>query len=422
VSKITALTEYLTREDGFLLSDRHNGKTIMLSGFWGVGKTHFWKNIVEPVVSKKLLENESACVYVSLYGKDNLEALKNEILFKAYSFQNKASKTDDITSKAISVFGFTSRIISSSLSIGDLAKIDSSEISDSIKGFFESKKIQKAEEYINNGGVICLDDFERKSRNIDLNDLFGFISQLSIELNCKVVIILNSDSFEGKERNIFKQVKEKTINKFFMYSPTIEELFNVIFTTPKYKNLTAHKTTILEVIKESKELNARIYIQVLDNCLEWISSGFSSSSLRALILSTINFIKNHFIFDKTITCEGTGREVYKICMKSKNYYEIVMFLTEQMPGLSGGVDNVIHQMRGSINNRKETESSSTSNKTVQTKADQHYYELNKKFNDNISTYEAIYFYGYYLKIEEGATQEEFRKIISFVESGVLNKS
>ena len=410
---MSELTDYLVGENGFLFSGINNGKTIMLSGAWGAGKTHFWKNKIEPLLLDKLVKNKSACVYISLYGKDNLETIKNEILYKAYLFQNNNNEVDKITSKAISVFGFGTRILSS-LSLGGM-KVDSSELSNSVKNIFENKRIQKAEKYINNGGVICFDDFERKSVNIDLNDLFGFISQLSIEMNCKSIIILNSDIFEGKENNAFKQVKEKTISKFLTYSPTIDELFEVIFNNERYNILKSHKTTILEIIKESKELNARIYIQVLDNCLEWIDKGNSKSSLRALILSSINFIKNHFVFSKISLCEGSGTEIYEIFLKSKNYYEIFNFLIRRFPNLRGGSEDVIHQMRASINKREEKENNST--KT--TKSDQYYHELNNEFDNNISTYEAIYFYGYYLEIEEGLTDKEFIKINEFVKSGIL---
>ena len=46
------LEEYLVgnkkeKELGYLKSDISNGKVIMLSGKWGSGKTHFWKNKIE---------------------------------------------------------------------------------------------------------------------------------------------------------------------------------------------------------------------------------------------------------------------------------------------------------------------------------------------------------------------------------------
>lgn len=54
----------------------------------------------------------------------------------------------------------------------------------------EEQKEEKTKTLLNSGAIICFDDFERKSKDIDLNDLFGFITNLTIEFDCKVVIIL----------------------------------------------------------------------------------------------------------------------------------------------------------------------------------------------------------------------------------------
>ena len=415
MSKVNELAEYLVGENSFLLSDSNNGKTIMLSGGWGAGKTHFWKNNIEVVLRKKLLDEKSACVYVSLYGKDTIEAIKNEILYKAYLFQNANNDLDKVTSKAVSAFGVGARVLSS-LTFGGM-NIVSSELSSSIENIFEQKKIEEAEKYINNGGVICLDDFERKSVKIDLNDLFGFISQLSIEMNCKIIIILNSDAFEGDEKNTFKKVKEKTINKYFSYSPTIDELFEVVFSNGKYNNLNDHRSTILEVIRESKELNARIYIQVLDNCLEWIEKKNSLNCLRSLVLSSINFIKNNFIFD--IIRDENGREVYKICTMFSDYVEIDHYLKFMMEEKNKTADGAIQNMRSHINKKKEETSARGNNNTRETKPDKYYDDMNKKFNNNIDIFKAIYFYGYGLKLNKNIGNCDFSKVNSFVSSGIL---
>ncbi len=55
MSRTKELKEYLINEDdGFLLNPDNNSKTIMLSGAWGAGKTHFWQNEIEPLLSDKL--------------------------------------------------------------------------------------------------------------------------------------------------------------------------------------------------------------------------------------------------------------------------------------------------------------------------------------------------------------------------------
>lgn len=154
----------------------------MVSGAWGAGKTHFWKNEIEEELSRKLKEKEKACVYVSLYGKDNLDSLKKEVFLNAFS-------TNKLISKEVSTFGFDalSSIKDSDLVIGKTLE--------AFRGLNNYRKQATGSNRLKDGGLICFDDFERKSKNIDLNDLFGFISQLSIELNCKVVIILNSEVF-----------------------------------------------------------------------------------------------------------------------------------------------------------------------------------------------------------------------------------
>ncbi|MCB4746909.1 MAG: KAP family NTPase [Sulfurovum sp.] len=44
MSTLKALKEYLVGAGGYLLNDDNNGKTVMLSGAWGSGKTHL-KNV-----------------------------------------------------------------------------------------------------------------------------------------------------------------------------------------------------------------------------------------------------------------------------------------------------------------------------------------------------------------------------------------
>ena len=248
MSNTEELKNYLIDEDdGFLLNDDNNGKTIMLSGAWGAGKTHFWQNEISP----KLKEKQTN-IYVSLYGKESIAEIKFDILKEAYNSQVK----DDFISKSASLLSTIAP------SFGEKS------LTDGFTKLNKEAKGKKATEILQSGSVICLDDFERKSKKVDLNDLFGFISQLAIDMNCKMVIILNSDVFEGEEANVFKSVKEKTVNKYFHFKPTPKELFDSVAKDKKYNELNDYKEDILKAIEETEELNARIYIQILDNCLE----------------------------------------------------------------------------------------------------------------------------------------------------------
>lgn len=306
------LEKYLLKEKTFLLDEINNGKTIMISGAWGAGKTHFWKEEIAREQKKvqrdgkevnkytaeeynqglhaKLKNKEKACVYVSLYGKTSIESIELDVYMKAY--QNIVGDADFV-SKTCSVFTSVGK------NLGNMAHKGAGGAFSWIENLVDKDKFDKAGKYIENGGVICFDDFERKSKDIDLNDLFGFISQLALEYRCKVVIILNSDVFKGKDAEIFKNVKEKTVNKFLYFEPTIKELFDSIAKDEKYSILDDYKSDILKAIEETEELNARIYIQVLDNCLEWlmVKKRLDAKIVRVLVLGTFNFVLNHMVLD-----------------------------------------------------------------------------------------------------------------------------
>ena len=291
------LKKYLVDKDnGYLLDDNNNGKVIMLSGKWGSGKTYFCKNIIEKELIQNQTKKQKAYVYSSLYGNRTLDKIEDNIYAQAY----------------LCSVGGKNAVLSGYEKVKDFGKrfgsfcslLDVSKLVDGIDDIQQKNIKKSALSYLENGGIVCFDDFERKSKEIDLNDLFGFISHLAIDLNCKVVIILNDDVFKGVEKDVFSRVKEKSVSKFLKYEPSIRDLFkSIIFQKNsekkfKYSKLKKHLKVILKTIEETEELNARIYIQVLDNLVEWIKNQDKSDDvLRCLILVNINFVLYHKVFE-----------------------------------------------------------------------------------------------------------------------------
>jgi len=413
----------LKKENAFLLDDSNNGKTIMLSGAWGAGKTHFWKNEIEKELAPKLKDRKKACVYVSLYGKDNIEALKNEILFKAYASIEDES---NVKKKAISAFGVGSKIFSFS-AFG--LKADAKELSKKLEEYDEEKKIEKAESFIEDGGVICLDDFERKSKKIDLNDLFGFISQLAVEMNCKIVIILNSDVFKGKEAEVFRRVKEKTVNKYFYFEPTIKELFESIVSNEKYNVLESYKEDILKAIIETEELNARIYMQVLDNCLEWKrEKGLDVKVVRVLVLGSVNFIVNHLVLDyQEIILEKFDEG----CPESKTVgylsYKVISFYSSYIEDYDAIISSDKEEYLKEINKLTPTDfirqltlqilEVDNNKKTLISEKSKE--EHIRWINDNESKLKALWKYGHRLYYVADVEEEVYNEIAKFIKTGIL---
>ena len=406
------LEKYLVgTDDSYLKSGISNGKVIMLSGKWGSGKTHFWKNKIEENLKKEKIPNN----YISLYGKTSIQEIKNEMFLKIFESVDSSELEEKGTKLAKNIVDLISSFIKSVHING--VKIDLSTASDSLFGhienFLENKKLKKTVEYLNNGAIICFDDFERKSKDIDLNDLFGFMTQLTLNFDCKVVIILNDDVFEGEEKKIFSNVKEKSVSKFLKYEPTIKELFETIFTSDeRYKKLDEHKTIILKTIEETQELNARIYIQVLDNLVEWTEKNQEKSGevLRSLILVSINFILYHTIFrDRKINQQNS--------YKGKcNLYDLEKLSDESFNYLSKYILNYGFQQIETFEKYKiKLIENKTNKKDI---LEEKTREIKEFVKENITLLKSHYFANK-LDISRNINDETFQKINNFIESGIL---
>ncbi len=291
MNNIERLEKYLLDEKkGYLARELSNGKIMMLSGKWGSGKTHFWKEILAKKIEKH--------IYISLYGKTSIKDIEYEVFAKAYYLSLGREKDErDTIEKLFSTFSSLSGAIDS---FAD-SNLKVSSFMNFIHDKNQSSKDKKAKKLIKNGLVICFDDFERKSSNIDLQDLFGFITNLALQYKAKIVIILNDDVFKGEDKTIFTNVKEKSLSKYLLFSPTSSELFDIIFETYK-TSLKNYKDVLKNTFEEVNLVNARILIQILDNVNEWIKAGEPSNdeTLRLLSLININFILYHFVFEAVL--------------------------------------------------------------------------------------------------------------------------
>jgi len=286
MTHIEKLQDYLIKKDyGYLIKDINKGKIIMLSGIWGSGKTHFWQ---EKIMQNNFIKKSN--IYISLYGKKSIEDIEKEVLVKAYYKSiGKINDNSDIVEKAFSVFSSTSKIIDTFFG----TKIN--DVINEVNKKNDKHKDSKAQNFINDGLIICFDDFERKSNDVDLQDLFGFITNLSLQYKSRVVIILNSDVFDGKDKEVFRVVKEKSVNKFLMFEPNISELFEIIFS--KFNIDIKYKSAIFQAIQDMKILNARVYERVLESLDEYTENQkLTNDEVRYFVFTVINFHVNHIVF------------------------------------------------------------------------------------------------------------------------------
>ena len=389
------LKKYLTDgEDSYLISSNNNGKVIMLSGKWGSGKTHFWQKQIQTVLENK--DKKIPNHYVSLYGKTSIQEIKNEIFLKVFESVDSYEVIEKGKALAKNTVGLATSFFGAISVLGvnlDLSKVTDKPF-EKLENVLDDKKLKKTIEYLNSGAIICFDDFERKSKDIDLNDLFGFITQLTLNFDCKVVIILNDDVFEGEEKKIFSNVKEKSVSKFLKYEPSIKELFETIFSDKRYRVLDGHKEIILKTIEETEELNARIYIQVLDNLVEWIiNQDKSDEVLRCLILVNINFVLYHNILKRGGVSKTNDSSFFNYPLKELEEYFNSSYFEEYYDNYTKYEIELINKMGSN--------------------------EYLKNFYKNNKNLFKSHYFANKLDISENVNDETFQKINNFIETGIL---
>lgn len=189
-------------------------KKIFINGRWGIGKSFY---------TNKYIENKNNAIYISLFGKDNIEIIQEEIakeLFKKANSKLKFLKKGKELAKKVS----------GSISYNGIS-INSPEIK-SKSVIEEYYSILKEEENL----IIVIDDLERKSIKIAIEDILGIIEQLSLCKQIKIVLIGDESRIKKEDKEIWYSFKEKIIEKEYKISKFSKEAINslVISKLKKY--------------------------------------------------------------------------------------------------------------------------------------------------------------------------------------------
>ena len=235
---------------------------IALTGEWGIGKTRFWNNFYEENHTDLGVNKYS---YVSLFGIDSIEALKFEI----------ALSTHETTQKKDYLSGLKD-IFKKSLDVIDLPKLEGKGVTLSLgKGLISS-----AITSLIGDTLICIDDIERLSKNIDIKDVMGLVNHLSLEKNCKVVVILH----ESKADKDFREYKEKVFDEVLTLDDSLSIIKEIIINNelfPIYENF--YQTMGIKNIRFYERVE-RTLKAMLDNSDDGLSFISKKQILEALLI------------------------------------------------------------------------------------------------------------------------------------------
>lgn len=221
-----------------------------ITGEWGCGKTHTWNERLNNLVHSRGLAWENYS-YVSLFGINSLDALKLSIFEN--QLETKLLKKEKVNAEnafaKLKSFGKKQ----SKLIIPLLDKYKS------FAGFFAFSSVKNT--------LICIDDLERASDNLNVNDILGLVTQLKEQKNCKVVLLLNEENLSDTK---YAELKEKSIDINLRFSVEVEEALDVAI---KNRHLSSDEALYIDLIKgNSKKLgikNIRILKKIKSHADEY---------------------------------------------------------------------------------------------------------------------------------------------------------
>ena len=204
---------------------------ILLTGSWGVGKTHLINEFLEDGIEG------ITPFYISLYGVNSKDDFDKAVLSAIYPYTD--GKTAKLATGVASAIAGMARF-----------KLDMqlSDIAETVKS-----------------GVFIFDDLERIGDGIKLQTLMGFLNKFIEHAGCRVILICNDDEIINKED--FARTKEKLIGRTLRVKPAtskaLSNFLNEISNKHCKKFLKENRSLIEKVYKTSDVNNLRVLKQTL---------------------------------------------------------------------------------------------------------------------------------------------------------------
>jgi len=188
-------------------------EVVCIKGRWGVGKTFAWNRYLKDAQAKHKIALKRYS-YVSLFGINSLDELKYSI------FENSVNASQIGIEPSLETL--QANTVAAAERIGR-------------KSLWFIQQIPLIKNYVGGLGpvwflsvketIICVDDIERRGKNLAVRDVLGLISTLKENKRCKVTLILNDEALEEdeKDREEFRKYFEKVVDTSLAFTPSAEE-------------------------------------------------------------------------------------------------------------------------------------------------------------------------------------------------------
>ncbi len=224
-------------------------EVMSIKGAWGVGKTYAWNKYLGNAKNQNKIALKKYS-YVSLFGINSLDDLKFSI------FENMVDKRSIGRRPTVETFKNNTADLLKSLGKKTLPIISSSASIDHYHSIINSLSFLSLEKT-----VICIDDFERKGKSIEAQDILGLMTQLKEQKKCKVMLILNDETLSEDSSIDYIKLREKVIDTELRFAPTAEDCVEIALNSDKIarqlgENIVKLGINNIRIIKKIEKLTA----------------------------------------------------------------------------------------------------------------------------------------------------------------------
>lgn len=255
------------------------GTVSVLSGPWGCGKTYLWLHDILPQLTGQ------STITLSLFGLESIAALKTQLMnqclvLKARALGKGSVKRALSGGKNLLLVGFKKAIMGADSVIGTNLlswNIDPLQL-------------------VDDNLIVCLDDIERISSKVGLDEVFGLTNYLAEHKQCRILLIMNEEAIlkeENYNSKTMKKYKERVVDYHLMVDTDLYSAFDLFIN--QYRNKSkiydyfhTNKPFILQPMIASKCSNLR----TLKKSIEAISEVLSNKEIKLepkLIPSVVSF-------------------------------------------------------------------------------------------------------------------------------------
>ncbi|MES2187908.1 MAG: hypothetical protein V4505_25380 [Pseudomonadota bacterium] len=248
-----------------LVADKDN-RVVALSGAWGTGKTHLWREVRDASPDPKV----KGAFYVSLFGIKDIAQFKLRLMQSALPAAGSGQTISDVAQAA---WRHSREVLKkASPAFAALDEIAMLAVPAILKGRF-----------------VVIDDIERKNAGLDIDEVMGFIDEFTQLHGARFLLILNSGGL--LDAPMWEKFREKVIDHEVVLQTTPEEAFDVAAALSP----SAHAEHVKAAVVAGGISNIRIArkaIRAVDRLLAG-REGLPPEVLRRVIPPTVLFVGVH---------------------------------------------------------------------------------------------------------------------------------